>query len=109
MQLWITVQHKPMAARTIYCRVVAITELLLGQRLNPHLLRDCAVTSLTEHDPEALGIGSRLLGHASPTVTRQAYDQGRMLVAQRQHVQMLQTLAASLRDEFGPETPKKAI
>jgi len=100
--LWITVRHQPMAASAIYCRVVATSQLLLGQRINPHLLRDCAVTALTEHDPEALGIGSRLLGHASRSVTRRAYDQGRMLVAQRRHVQMLQMLAASLRDAFGP-------
>src|SRR3954454_6707568 len=87
--LWTSVWRKLLSQQAIYKCVIATSEQLLGQPLSPHVLRDCAVTSLTEHESDNLEIATQLLGHATPTVTRKAYDHGRMIVAHRQYVQNL--------------------
>ncbi len=49
--LWLSMYGPPMTDNGIYNRVVARTSEGLGQPINPHLFRDCAVTSLAIHDP----------------------------------------------------------
>src|SRR5262249_4154335 len=44
--LWLSMYGLPMTDNGIYDRVVARTREGLGQPINPHLFRDCAVTSV---------------------------------------------------------------
>jgi integrase/recombinase XerD len=67
----------------IYDRIVARTREGLGQPINPHLFRDCAVTSVAIDDPAHIGIASRLLGHRTRSTTERYYNQARGLEASR--------------------------
>jgi integrase len=82
-----------MSVKAIYERVIINTGAALGQRINPHLFRDCAATSLAIDDPVHIGIASRLLGHRSLSTTERYYNQARAVEACRQS----QALLISLR------------
>ncbi|MEO3432588.1 hypothetical protein [Inquilinus sp. CAU 1745] len=45
-----------------------------GHRINPHLLRDCAVTSIVETDPREVLRASALAGHRDPRTTDRHYQ-----------------------------------
>ena len=67
----------------IYIRVVARTSERLGKPINPHLFRDCAVTSVAIDDPAHIGIAARLLGHRTGSTTERYYNQARGVEASR--------------------------
>jgi integrase/recombinase XerD len=73
----------PMTDNGIYDCVVARTSEGLGQPINPHLFRDCAVTSLAIDDPGKIGIASRLLGHRTGSTTERYYNQAHSVEASR--------------------------
>jgi integrase/recombinase XerD len=81
--LWLSMYGPPMTDNGIYNRVVARTSEGLGQPINPHLFRDCAVTSLAIHDPGNIGIASRLLGHRTGSTAERYYNQARSVEASR--------------------------
>ena len=81
--LWLSMYGPPMTDNGIYSRIVARTSEGLGQTINPHLFRDCAVTSLAIDDPAHIGIASRLLGHRSGSTTERYYNQARGVEASR--------------------------
>jgi hypothetical protein len=66
---WLSMYGSPMTDNGIYGRIVARTRERLRQPINPHLFRDCAVTSLAIDDPANIGIASRLLGHRTGSTT----------------------------------------
>jgi integrase len=58
-----------------------LTEELFGQRVNPHLFRDCAATALATEDPEHILAIARILGHNSIETTTRHYNQSQMTAA----------------------------
>lgn len=98
-RLWISVRRAPMTEQAVYCRVTETTRRIFGHPLNPHLFRDCAVTSLAVDDPEHMRVAARILGHRSLRTTNKAYNQATMLSAQRKFAAALEDIADGLRWE----------
>ena len=65
----------------IYYSIIRISEDLLSAPLNPHLLRDCAASSMSSKAPEYILAASRILGHRTLTTTIGHYEQSSMLAA----------------------------
>ena len=70
-----------MSGHAFYYSINRISEELLGAPINPHLLRDCAVSALSSDAPEYILAGSRILGHSSLNTTLSHYEQSSMLAA----------------------------
>jgi len=81
--LWLSMYGLPLTDNGIYDRIVARTCEGLGQRINPHLFRDCAATSVAIDDPAHVGIAFRLLGHRTRLTTERYYNQARSVEASR--------------------------
>jgi integrase/recombinase XerD len=81
--LWLSMHGSPMTDNGIYDLIVARTSEGLGQPINPHLFRDCAVTSVAIDDPAHIGIASRLLGHRAGSTAERYYNQARGVEASR--------------------------
>ena len=79
--LWISTRGKAMTAHALYYAVTRASERLLGAPLNPHLLRDCAVSALTTERPEYVIAAARILGHSQLSTTLSHYEQASMLEA----------------------------
>ena len=60
--LWLTFEGTPLDAHSIYCRFILVTHRLLGVAIYPHLLRDCAATSLSTNCPAPYLPSTLLLG-----------------------------------------------
>jgi integrase/recombinase XerD len=104
--LWLSMYGPPMTDNGIYDRVVARTSQGLGQPINPHLFRDCAVTSVAIDDPANIGIASRLLGHRTRSTTERYYNQARGVEASR----LMQDYLLTLRhDGRGAADPKEKM
>jgi integrase/recombinase XerD len=95
--LWLSMQGVPMNDNAIYIRIVARTREGLGQAINPHLYRDCAVTSIAIDDRAHIGIASGLLGHRTGSATERYYYQARSVEASRL---MQESLLARRRDDL---------
>ncbi len=79
--LWISTRGKVMSAHAIYYAVIRISEKLFGAPINPHLLRDCAVSEISIKSPENIFSASRILNHTSLKTTLSNYEQSSMLSA----------------------------
>ncbi|MBT5771145.1 MAG: site-specific integrase [Rhodospirillaceae bacterium] len=82
-RLWITKYGKPMSGKALYNSITATTERAFGRAINPHLFRDCAVTTVALEDPEHIGIAAPILGHTDPRATEAHYIQANRIVASR--------------------------
>ena len=72
--LWISQIGTRMAEITIFNRLVDLTRAKFGRRVNPHLFRDCAATSIAEHAAEHSAITMNLLGHTSAATAERYYN-----------------------------------
>ena len=54
-RLWVSSDGSPLTQMAIYDNIVRRTRKAFGRRINPHLFRDAAATSLAIHDPAACG------------------------------------------------------
>jgi integrase/recombinase XerD len=97
-RLWITRYQKPMKGKTIYDRITKTTEKAFGVSINPHLFRDCAVTTVAIEDPTHIGIAAPILGHTDPRTTEEHYIQANALVAGRK----LRSSVDLLKDQLRP-------
>jgi integrase len=97
-RLWITRYGEPMKGQTIYQRITTVTQRAFGRSINPHLFRDCAVTSVAIDDPEHIGIAAPLLGHTDPRTTEKHYIQANAIAAGRR----LRKSVDTLRKELAP-------
>jgi integrase len=96
--LWLSFMGARMTKAGLYGVVTARTREGLGRPINPHLFRDCAVTSVAIQDPVHIGITTRLLGHRSILTTERYYNQARSLEASR----LIQQYLISIRNcKFG--------
>ena len=92
--LWVSNRGKPLTAKSLGQLVSRRTKSELGRDLNPHLFRKLAATELAIHDPEHVGIGQPLLGHAEYRTTQRNYNLGRALDAARRHSAVIKSLRA---------------
>jgi len=97
-RLWITQYGDPMRDKNVYDGITRTTERAFGQPINPHLFRDCAVTSVAVEDPKHIGIAPPILGHTDPRTTEQHYIQAQQIDAGRK----LQASVRALRREHPP-------
>lgn len=81
--LWLTFEGEPLQYHSLYCRIVLITKRLLGVTINPHLLRDCAATSLSNKSPTAALASAPLLGHRNFSTTERHYIRANQIEASR--------------------------
>lgn len=94
--LWINRFRRPFSQGALSGRISKLTEGLIGVRVNPHLFRDCAATTIATADPLHVGIIAPLLGNAPHTAERH-YNHARTLEAGRDHQRVIRTLRNELR------------
>lgn len=97
-RLWITQYGQPMPCKTVYESICKVTKRAFGRPINPHLFRDCAVTSVAIEDPKHIGIAAPILGHTDPRTTEKHYIQAHQVHACRTLGQSLK----QLRDQLQP-------
>ena len=83
MRLWLGFEGQPLDYHSIYCRFQLVTPRLLGVRINPHLLRDCAATSLSTESPDVVLSAAALLGQRNFATTEKYYIRANRLEASR--------------------------
>nr|WP_296430340.1 site-specific integrase [Roseovarius sp. BRH_c41] len=97
-RLWITRYGRPMTCRAVQSGISSTTKRAFGKHINPHLFRDCAVTSVALSDPKHIGIAAPILGHADPRTTEKHYIQAQQIAAGSK----LQASLQSLRKQHAP-------
>ena len=101
-RLWITQYGQPMPCKTVHASISNATKRAFGRAINPHLFRDCAVTSVAIEDPKHIGIAAPILGHTDPRTTERHYIQAQQLHACR----TLGRSVKALRDQLHPAGTK---
>ncbi len=95
-RLWLN-QYGPVTSpHFIYLRIVKLTKRLFGTPINPHLLRDCAASSLALVSPDLARAAAPLLGHRHFSTTERYYIQANELEASRRINAILAEVKASL-------------
>ena len=82
--LWLGFEGRPLAQHSVYMRFTYITSRLFGSPINPHLLRDCAATTLSTKSPDDALTAAALLGHRNFRTTERYYIRANQLEASRQ-------------------------
>ena len=95
--LWLTFEGGPLGYHSIYDRFVLVTKRLLGVKINPHLLRDCAATSLSTVSPAAARSAAPLLGNRHFSTTERYYIRANQLEAGRKLNATLSSIKESLK------------
>jgi integrase len=93
-RLWLGkegVMHDPHA---VYHRLTKLTRRLFGVAINPHLLRDCAASSLAAVSADMARAAAPLLGHRYFSTTERYYIQADNLAASRRLGAILDKLKA---------------
>lgn len=97
-RLWLGkdgVMHNP---HSIYHRLTKLTHRLFGTPINPHLLRDCAASSLAAVSADMARAAAPLLGHRHFSTTERHYIQADNLAAGRRLGSILDQLKAASED-----------
>ena len=95
--VWIMYRGRPYSPKHLGERITALTEKLVGKRVNPHLFRDCAATTIATVDPEHVRMIASLLGHSTPDTAERYYNQARSMEAGRAHQDNMLLLRARQR------------
>jgi integrase/recombinase XerD len=96
-RLWIGRWGSPIKSEKLGLRISEVTERLLGVRVNPHLFRDAAATTIATVDPEHVRMVTPLLGHSTPVTAERYYNQARSIEAGRAHQANIQQLREEMR------------
>lgn len=91
--LWVSADGSPMTEMALYDRIMAATKAAFGHGINPHLFRDCAVTSIAIEAPADIGIAGPMLGHRSRRTAEQYYNQAQSITASRRLQDVLLAIA----------------
>lgn len=83
-RLWITVTGADISDSCLNHRLCKVTKRELGRPINPHLFRDCAVTSRAIDDPDNVRAMQPVLGHGSMRTSEMHYNQAKDIEASRQ-------------------------
>lgn len=98
--LWLGFEGQEITAHSIYCRFVLVTKRLLGVAINPHLLRDCAATTLSTVSVDDALIAAPLLGHRNFATTEKYYIRANQLEANR----LMNDALVSIKRDLGKVT-----
>ena len=98
-RLWPSRNGKPLSESQFFNAITTRTKKSFGHSINPHLFRDCAVTSIARHHGSEIGVGSALLGHRHPRVTEKYYNQAGMIDAVRGYQAILAAMDENLTKE----------
>lgn len=82
-QLWFNRFGRPLEAGGLARAVCRRTRVAFGKRVNPHLFRDCLITSTAVHHGARMGLAMTVLGHQNYKVTQRHYNQADMIGAVR--------------------------
>ncbi len=114
-RLWITQYGMPLRDQMLHVRISETTRKAFGRPINPHLFRDCAVTTVALDDPQHIGIAPPILGHTDPRTTEKHYIQAQQVEAGRRYKGSLKALREqlaplqarrTLQDDTSKERPK---
>jgi len=83
--LWISGCGTPLTATSLSQRIGAVTVREFGVRINPHLFRDCAVSSISNQDPDHMILAGVLLGTRTIGIVERHYNHGAAEVALRRY------------------------
>jgi integrase len=67
----------------VHSRITKLTKRLFGTSINPHLLRDCAASSLAAVSTDVARAAAPLLGHRHFSTTERHYIRADNLAASR--------------------------
>ena len=81
--------------RSLGDRITKLTRRLFGTSINPHLLRDCAASSLANDSVEMAQAAPALLGHRHRSTTEKYYIQADNLAASRALGALLENIKRS--------------
>ena len=79
--LWISRFGTRMAQGTLTVMTKQRTDTKFGKKVNVHLFRDCAATTIAWDNPDNPGIAMEVLGHSSPTASERSYNHALSLKA----------------------------
>jgi site-specific recombinase XerC len=68
--LWLSREGRRISSCNVTHRVKKLSLTHLGRDLTPHLIRDCAATSIATKAPKDVGITRNILGHATLRMSR---------------------------------------
>lgn len=97
-RLWLGKEGVMRDAHAVYHRITRLTRRLFGTSINPHLLRDCAASSLAAVSADMARAAAPLLGHRHFSTTERYYIQADHLAASRRHGATLDRLKVALED-----------
>ena len=101
--LWICRKGTPMERAAVYCRIVTLSQREFGVRINPHLFRDCAATSIALEDPEHVRITRHILGHGTLRTSERHYNHASAVQAAARY----QKHMLALRRQAAARTPRR--
>ena len=96
--LWLGFEGRPLTAPSVYRRFIFLTTKLFGASINPHLIRDCAATTLSTRSVDDALASASLLGHRSFKTTETHYIRTNQLEASRNVGDVLQKIRESTRE-----------
>ncbi len=96
--LWLGFRGHPLTPHSLYGRMILITERLLGRSINPHLLRDCAATTLSTRSTEDALTAAALLGHRGFATTERYYIRANQLDASRRINGVIDAIRAGAKE-----------
>jgi len=97
-RLWLGKEGEMGNLHSVYQRITRLTRRLFGTPINPHLLRDCAASSLAAISADMARAAAPLLGHRHFSTTERYYIQADNLAASRRLGAILDQLKAAAED-----------
>jgi site-specific recombinase XerC len=94
-RLWLGKEGIMRDSHAVYHRITRLTRRLFGTPINPHLLRDCAASSLAAVSADMARAAAPLLGHRHFSTTERYYIQADNLAASRRLGLILDQLKAA--------------
>lgn len=91
-RLWISRDGTELAEISLHNAIRRRTREAFGVPLPPHWFRDASVTTLVRDAPESARLTTSLLGHATPRIGEQHYNQALMIDSARRYADCMQTL-----------------
>jgi len=82
-RLWLSKDGNPVNSQLVWSRITKLTQRILGSSINPHLLRDCAASTLANSSSDLALAAASLLGHRHFSTTERFYIQANNLEASR--------------------------
>jgi integrase len=95
---WVSSNGSAMNGRQLAYRIGELTRAAFDRRVNVHLFRDCAATSIAIEDPDHVGVIPAVLAHASHRTSEKHYNQARALDAARRYQKVIRKLREQERN-----------